>query len=85
MTEDLAVVEQLREYRAGQPQMVDPDRRIDQDHLDFGRRRGIFLRSGSLPPRRASRPRRLTLDQCLEGLADKSRFLMYPGVELSLF
>src|SRR5215469_18633049 len=51
----LAVAEQLREYRAGQAQMLDPDRCVDEDHAGFGRRRGIFLSPGSLPPSRASR------------------------------
>src|SRR5271167_1321096 len=55
MSENLAVAKQFAEYRVGRPQVFDPDRRIDQDHLGFGRRRGIGLRLGSLPPRRASR------------------------------
>ena len=46
MTEDLTVVEQFREDRIGQTKMIDPDRRVDKDHLGFGRRRGIGLRSG---------------------------------------
>src|SRR6266436_3766906 len=55
MPEHPAVFEQRVEYRAGRPEMLDPDRRIDEDHPRFVRRRGISARSGSLPPRRASR------------------------------
>ena len=53
--EHLAVAQQRREYRAGRPQVIDPDRRVDEDHAGFGRRRGILFRSGSLPPSRANR------------------------------
>src|SRR3982074_3452536 len=35
--------------------MVDPDGRIDQDHVELDRRRGGALRQRSLPPRRANR------------------------------
>jgi predicted nucleic acid-binding protein len=55
VSEDLASVEERRELLIACVQMLDPDRCIDQDHSGFGRRRGIGLRSGWLPPRRASR------------------------------
>src|ERR1700679_2359375 len=35
-------------------EMIDPNRRIDKDHF-AGRRRGIRVNFGSLPPRRARR------------------------------
>jgi hypothetical protein len=55
MLEDLPAVEQLTERIGPSAQMIDPDRGVDQDHLGFGRRRGIGFRPASLPPRRASR------------------------------
>jgi hypothetical protein len=35
--------------------VIDPNRRIDQDHAEPGRRRGIGFKSGSVPPRSANR------------------------------
>src|SRR6266568_1239947 len=53
MRQNLSGVEEPREGFITGAQVIDPDRRIDQDHLASGRRRGIGTRSGSLPPRRA--------------------------------
>ena len=48
-------VEQCGERLVARPQMVDPDRRIGQDHAALDRRRGGGVRPGWLPPRRAKR------------------------------
>jgi hypothetical protein len=50
-----AFFKQLGEHRISGPEVVDPDRRIDQNHLRAGRRRGIESAFVSLPPRAASR------------------------------
>jgi len=55
MPENLPAVEQLPERMIRGPQMVDPDRGINQDHSRASRRRGAAARSGWLPPNRASR------------------------------
>jgi hypothetical protein len=43
------------QYGIAGPQMVDPNRGIDQDHPGIGRRRAGACSPGSLPPKRASR------------------------------
>jgi hypothetical protein len=55
MPEDPSAIEEPAERRIASPQVVDPDRCVDQDHSGFGRRLGGPDSSGSLPPRRASR------------------------------
>lgn len=62
MAKHEALLEQIRECRVATTEMVDPDRRIDQDHGDerrvratIARRRRGALARGSLPPSRASR------------------------------
>src|SRR4051812_20631101 len=55
MYEDPARLQQLGQFIVAALEMVDPDRRIDEDHARLGRRRGTGERSGSVPPSRASR------------------------------
>src|SRR5262245_61046870 len=55
MHEHLAATEQARKKTIAAAQMIDPDRRVDQNHAGSSRRLGGALNSGSLPPRRASR------------------------------
>jgi hypothetical protein len=55
MRQHFAPLEELAEDYIARTKMIDPDRRIDQDHLADGRRRGTSLSRGSLPPSRASR------------------------------
>jgi hypothetical protein len=55
MYEDLAGLKQARQNNVATAQMINPDRRIDQDHVGFGRRRGTGCNFGSLPPRLARR------------------------------
>ena len=50
-----AAIEEVGQGCIAGPKMVDPDRRIDQDHLLVGRRRGIGRKAFSLPPNFASR------------------------------
>ena len=53
--QDRSRIEQRGEGLVAHPQMLDPDRRIDQDHIEPDRRRGGAFRPDSLPPRRANR------------------------------
>ncbi|MCB1906881.1 MAG: hypothetical protein KDH15_05880 [Rhodocyclaceae bacterium] len=55
MTRHPAVVEDSDEIVVDLPEVVDPDRRIDQDHAGSERRRGVAFGSGPVPPRRARR------------------------------
>src|SRR5258708_705738 len=57
MTQDLRVLQKGRESSIPFPEMVDPDRRVDEDHREAerGRRRRADRRRGSLPPSAASR------------------------------
>jgi hypothetical protein len=55
MDQDGATIEKVSERAVPTPQMVNPDRFIDQNQVIFGRRRGDALRLRSLPPSRASR------------------------------
>jgi hypothetical protein len=55
LSEHFTAVEQRSEPLIVGPQMLDPDRRINEDHVRLVRRRAIAARSGSVPPRRASR------------------------------
>ena len=55
MCQRCASFEQLRKGRVTVAEMLDPNRRIDQDHAPADRRLGGALRSGSVPPRRAKR------------------------------
>ena len=55
MGQDRSSLEQRGERLLACAKMGDPNRRIDQDHADVGRRRGGAFRRGSLPPSRASR------------------------------
>jgi hypothetical protein len=55
MDQNLASAEQLSQRLVARSQVIDPDRRIDQSHNAFVRRRRGALRSGSLPPRTAMR------------------------------
>src|SRR5271165_656789 len=48
-------IEQYGQCRVARPQMIDPDRRVYEDHDRADRRLGGAMRLGSLPPRRASR------------------------------
>src|ERR1700680_1520556 len=66
MPENLAAVEQPTQRVIAGPQMVDPDRSVDQDHLARNRRRGAAARSGSLPP---SRARRRALSRSISALS----------------
>jgi hypothetical protein len=55
MGENHPAIQQFRQFRVAVPQMVYPDRRVDQDHLRVDRRRGTFRSAFSLPPSLASR------------------------------
>ena len=55
MTKNQTEVEQAHQRLVNGPQMLHPDRSIDQNHLRADRRRGGATRSGSLPPNRANR------------------------------
>ena len=55
MHQNATGLEQTCEGLVANPQMIDPNRGIDEDQAGSGRRRGAFARSGSLPPMRASR------------------------------
>lgn len=61
MNEHTLLFEQLDEDWVDLPQMIDPDRCIDEDQRPAGFRRGMADRSGSVPPSRARR-RALSLD-----------------------
>ena len=54
MGKNLPLLEKFDETRIVSTKMINPDRRVDQDH-NSTLRRGTSFRSGSLPPRRASR------------------------------
>src|SRR5581483_10828619 len=45
-------LEQVRQRSNAAPEMVDPNRRVDEDH-DAERRRLVGFRSGAIPPSRA--------------------------------
>jgi hypothetical protein len=49
----LSFIQQPDQRRIGTTKVIDPDRRIDQDHL--GRRRRPATKSGAVPPNRARR------------------------------
>src|SRR5262245_62184909 len=55
MREDQAGLEQRRKLAIARTQMVDPDRRIDQDHGRVARWRGGAFSLDWVPPSRASR------------------------------
>jgi hypothetical protein len=78
--EDFTPVEPRSEPLIADPQMLDPDGRIDEDHPRFVRRRGIAVRPGSLPPRRASRraaSRSINARSASRTKADFSRIPVY--------
>jgi hypothetical protein len=78
--EDFAPVQPRREPLIAGPQMLDPVGRIDEDHPRFVRRRGIAVRPGSLPPRRASRraaSRSINARSASRTKADFSRIPVY--------
>lgn len=77
-TSNATGIEQIRNRRVANPQMLDPDRGIDEGHSRSGRRRGAVASSGSLPPRRASR-RALSFDERLQRFANERRLLPQPG------
>jgi hypothetical protein len=52
--------------RCAGTQMIDPNRRVDQDHADCERRRGTGCNRGSLPP---SRARRRALSRSIRALS----------------
>lgn len=55
MRENHSGIEQAGEHLITRAKMIDPNRGVNQDHLEPGRRRGGAPRPGSLPPRRANR------------------------------
>src|SRR5216683_3079173 len=55
MSKNLTSFEEGGELPVACAQMIDPDRRIDQDHGRVGRRRGGTFNLDSVPPRRANR------------------------------
>ena len=55
MRQHLPVVEQSRQKRVATSQVVDPNRRVDENHAGAVCRRGTGEIPGSLPPSRASR------------------------------
>src|ERR1035437_5760620 len=58
MGDDLAALKQRDERRAAATKMVDPYRRVDEDHATLRgtlRRRGVTRSCGSVPPSRARR------------------------------
>ena len=61
------------------PQMIDPNRGVDQNQARAGRRRGAGSISGSLPPSRASRRALSRSISALERLAHKARLLFQAG------
>jgi len=55
LSQHLGFLEEHGELRISAPEVVDPDRGVDQDHADVVRRLGIALKAGSLPASRARR------------------------------
>src|SRR3974390_2072693 len=55
MGQDLVVVEESDKGLVAPAEMVDPNRRVNQDHFRAVRRRRGVFRRGSLPPKRAKR------------------------------
>ena len=55
VSQHLGFLEEHGEPRISDPEVVDPDRGVDEDHADVVRRLGIGLKAGSLPARRARR------------------------------
>jgi hypothetical protein len=55
MSQNLTSFEEGGELPVVCAQMIDPDRRIDQDHGRAGRRRRGVFNLGSVPPSRANR------------------------------
>jgi hypothetical protein len=53
--QDMAGFKQFRDRLIACPQMIHPDRCIEQDQAGSGRRREAIASSGSVPPNRASR------------------------------
>ena len=51
----LAVLQQVTQASILATQMINPDRRIDKDHVGSARRRGMDSNCGSLPPSFANR------------------------------
>jgi hypothetical protein len=55
VSQHLGFLEEHSELRISDPEVVDPDRGVDEDHADVVRRLGIALKAGSLPASRARR------------------------------
>jgi hypothetical protein len=55
VSQHLGFLEEHGELRISDPEVVDPDRGVNEDHEDFVRRLGIALKAGSLPASRARR------------------------------
>jgi len=55
VSQHLGFLEEHGELRISDPEVVDPDRGVDEDHADVVRRLGIALKAGSLPASRARR------------------------------
>ena len=49
VSQHLGFVEKRGELRISDPEVVHPDRGVDEDHADVVRRLGIALKAGSLP------------------------------------
>lgn len=55
MNKNVTSLKDFGEYAAASAKMVDPYRRIDENHLGLNLRRGGAFNPGSVPPSRASR------------------------------
>jgi len=55
VSQHLGFLEEHGEPRISDPEVVDPDRGVDEDHAGVVRRLGIALKEGSLPASRARR------------------------------
>jgi hypothetical protein len=53
--QDLSAIEKLRQFSLTSAQVIDPNRCVDQNHLDAGRRRGTAFSFGSVPASLANR------------------------------
>jgi len=62
VSQHLGFLEKRGELRISDPEVVDPDRGVDEDHADVVRRLGIALKAGSLP---ASWARRRALSRSI--------------------